>query len=50
MKWGKLMETTTTTWSKFPNRGKVFVEQIVVSEEKNLKEQDFESHSEQGHI
>ena len=32
---GKLMETETTTWSEFCNGGKVIVEQILASEEKN---------------
>ena len=29
------METETTTWSEFPNGGKVIVEQILASEEIN---------------
>ena len=29
------METKTTTWSTFPNRGKAIVEQILASEEIN---------------
>ena len=32
---GKLMETETTTWSKFPNGEKATVEQIIVSEKRN---------------
>ena len=32
---GKSMETETTTWSEFPNGGKVIVEQILASEERN---------------
>ena len=40
---GKSMETETT-WSEFPNGGKAFVEQILASEEINLKEQNFENH------
>ena len=39
----KLMETETTTWSEFPNGGKAIIEQILVSEEINPKEQDFEN-------
>ena len=43
MKWGisrfefvgKLMETTTTSWSTFPDGGKAIVEQILVSDEIN---------------
>ena len=31
----KSMETETKTWSEFPNKGKAFVEQILVSEERN---------------
>ena len=42
---GKSMETETITWSKFPNRGTAIVEQILVSEEINPKEQDCENHS-----
>ena len=41
----KSMETETTTWSEFPNGGKTIVEQILVSEERNSKEQDYENHS-----
>ena len=37
------METETTTWSEFPNGGKAIIEQILVSEEINPKEQDFEN-------
>ena len=40
---GKLMETETTTWSEFPNGGKAIIEQILVLEEINPKEQDFEN-------
>ena len=32
---GKLMETETTAWSKFPNGGKAIVEQILASEVRN---------------
>ena len=32
---GKSMETVTTTWSEFPNGGKVIVEQIITSEKRN---------------
>ena len=32
---GKSTETKTTTWSDFPNGGKAFVEQIIVSEYTN---------------
>ena len=41
------METETTTWSEFPNRGKVIVEQILASEERNKskREQDYENHN-----
>ena len=39
------METETTTWSEFPIGGKAIVEQILVSEEINTKEQDYEKHS-----
>ena len=42
---GKSMETETTTRSGFPNGGKAVVEQILVSEEINPKEQDYENHS-----
>ena len=38
------METETTT-SEFPNGGKANVEQILVSEEINPKEQDHDNHS-----
>ena len=31
----KSLETETTTWSEFPNGGKVIVEQILTSEEIN---------------
>ena len=31
----KSMEAETTTWSEFPNGGKVIVEQIIASEERN---------------
>ena len=33
---GKSMEAETTTWSEFPNGRKAIVEQILVSEERNL--------------
>ena len=39
------METETTTWSEFYNGGKAIAEQILASEEINLKEQDYENHS-----
>ena len=39
------MKTETTARSKFPNGGKDAVEQILVSEEINPKEQDCDSHS-----
>ena len=42
-----LMETETTTWSEFPNGGKAVVEQILESEERNPKEQDYENHSQE---
>ena len=29
------METETTSWSEFPNRGKAIVEQMLASEKKN---------------
>ena len=32
---GKSMKTETTTWSEFPNGGKVIVEQILATEEIN---------------
>ena len=32
---GKSMETETTTWSEFANRGKTIVEQILAPEEIN---------------
>ena len=32
---GKSMETETTTWSEFPNGGKVIVEQTLALEERN---------------
>ena len=32
---GKWMEIEATTWSEFPNGGKVIVEQILASEEIN---------------
>ena len=32
---GLSMEPETTSWSESPNRGKVIVEQILVSEERN---------------
>ena len=38
------METETTISSEFPNGGKAIVEQLLVSEDRNAKEQDFESH------
>ena len=42
----KSMETETTTWSKFPNGGKVNVEQILAPEErKKSKRADCENHS-----
>ena len=41
---GKSIETETT-WSEFPNGGKAIVEQILASEERNPKEQDYENHS-----
>ena len=44
---GKSMETETTTWSEFPNGGKAIVEQILVSEERNLEEQDCQNHSQE---
>ena len=34
-----------TTWSEFPIGGKAIVEQILVSEERNPKKQDYESHN-----
>ena len=42
---GKSMETETITWSEFPSGGKAIVEQILASEERNPKEQDYENHS-----
>ena len=39
------METETTTWSEFPNKGRAIVEQIIASEERNQEEKDCESHS-----
>ena len=39
------METKTTTRSEFLNGGKAIVEQILVLEEINPKEQDRENHS-----
>ena len=41
----KSMETETTTWSEFPNKGTAIVEQIIASEERNQEEKDCESHS-----
>ena len=41
---GKSMETETTTWSEFPNRGKAIAVKIIASEEKiNPKDQGCES-------
>ena len=42
---GKSMETETTTWSQFLNGGKTIVEQILTSEERNPKEQNYDNHS-----
>ena len=43
---GNSMETETTTWTEFPNRGNAIVEEILASEERNNpKEQDYENHS-----
>ena len=39
------METETTTWSDLTNGGKAIVEQILVLEEINPKEQDCENQS-----
>ena len=39
------MKTETTAWSEFPNGVKASAEQILVSEERNLKEQDCENPS-----
>ena len=39
------METETTTWSEFSNGGKAIVEQILVSGERNSKDQDCENQS-----
>ena len=38
------METETIASLEFPNRGKAIVEQILWLEERNAKEQDYESH------
>ena len=42
---GKSMETEKTKWSEFPNGWKGLVEQILVSEQLNPKEQNCEDHS-----
>ena len=42
---GKSMETETTKSSEFPKGGKAIPEQILPSEERNPKEQDYENHS-----
>ena len=42
---GKSVETETTAWLEFPNGQKAILEQILVSEEINRKEQVCESHS-----
>ena len=39
------METETTTWSEYPTRAKAIVEQILMSEDINPKDQDYENHS-----
>ena len=35
-----LMETKTTTWSEFPNGGKIIVEQIVTSDKRNKSKRE----------
>ena len=47
---GKPMETETTTWSEFPDGGKLIVKQILVSEERNRSKRAWlwESQSEIG--
>ena len=45
---GKPMETETTTWSEFPNKGKANVEQILASEEINESKRDELSESQSG--
>ena len=42
--YGKSMETETATWSEFGSGGKAIAEQILVSEEINPKEQDYDHH------
>ena len=42
---GKSMKTETTTWSKFPNRGKAIVEQTLASQETNPNKQDYKNYS-----
>ena len=44
--WRKVIGETTT-WSEFPIGGKATVEQILVSEERNPKKQDYESHNQE---
>ena len=41
---GKFIETGTT-WSEWPNERKAIVEQILMSEERNLIKQGCQSHS-----
>ena len=40
---GKSIETETTTWSERPNGKKAIVKQILASEERNSKEQDYDN-------
>ena len=42
---GKSIETETTTWSEFPNGGRAIVEQLLASDVRNPKEQDYENQS-----
>ena len=39
------MDTETTTWSEFPNGGKIIVEQILASEDRNKSKRIWESQS-----
>ena len=39
------METETTTWSEFPNAEEAIVEQVLASDKRNPKEQDYKGHS-----
>ena len=39
------MDTETPTWSEFPNGGKIIVEQILASEDRNKSKRTWESQS-----